>query len=46
MRSEVAEIDAVKRASGPSSYQPYHTPWFACPVWGDLLCVRVAVQLA
>jgi hypothetical protein len=39
MRSEVAEIDAVKRASDPSSYQSYHTPWFACPVRSVLLCV-------
>ncbi len=38
MRSDVAEIDAAKPASGSGSYQPYRAPWFACPVWGALLC--------
>jgi predicted ferric reductase len=38
MRSDVAETDAAKPASGPGSYQPYRAPWFACPVWGVVLC--------
>jgi predicted ferric reductase len=38
MPSDVAETDVAKTACEPDLYQPYRAPWFACPVWGVLLC--------
>src|SRR5258708_40308605 len=38
MLSDVAHTDAEKPASGPGPYKPYRAPWFACSVWGVLLC--------